>query len=63
MDRRVVVFEELLGKKIRVVQPDGYIKYGTLEKVDGTFLYLRFDSGKLDVLNAMHITSCAEAGE
>ena len=56
-----MVFEELLNRKVRIVQPDGYVKYGTLERVDGAFLYLRYDSGQLDIINSSHITSCAEA--
>ena len=51
------MFEELLGKKVRIVQTDGYAKYGIFEREDVSFVVLRFDDGRTDFINKAEIVS------
>jgi len=51
------MFEGLLGKKVRIVQTDGYAKFGLLEREDDSFVILRFDDGRQDYINKTQIVS------
>jgi len=51
------MFEELLNKKVRVVQSDGYVKFGIFEREDSDFIILRFDDGRQDYVNKTQIVS------
>jgi hypothetical protein len=55
-----VVFEELVGKKIRIIQKDGFQKIGHLEEVREDFLILLFEGEKLSYVRIDCIASVEE---
>jgi ribosome maturation factor RimP len=50
-------FESLIGKKIRVVQEDDYVKYGTLKSCDNDFIVLIFSDGRESLISIDFIKS------
>ena len=40
------ILDGLVGKRIKVVQKDGFVKFGVFEDYDDKFLYLRFEDGE-----------------
>ena len=52
------MFEELVGKRVRVVQKDGFVKYGLLTKLDANFLMLEYVDKTLHAVAMNQIASC-----
>lgn len=52
--------EQFLGKHVRIIQQDGFTKYGTVEKIDGDFIYLRHNNGKQDAISREFVKSVTE---
>ena len=54
------VWKNLLNKKIRVVQKDGFVKIGILIDYDANFITLSFDNGDKNYINRDSILSFQE---
>ena len=52
-----VNWEEFVGKKIKIVQKDGFIKHGILKDVSDNFLTLEFDNGDLNIIKKDFVLS------
>jgi len=55
-----MVFEEFLGKNVRIIQTDSWTKYGVLERIEGGFLILRFDDGRADYISTQAVRNITE---
>lgn len=49
-----------MNKHVRIIQKDDFTKYGTVEKVDENFVYLKHDNGKSDAISIKFISSITE---
>jgi len=54
------VWKNLLNKKIRIVQKDGFVKIGILINYDANFIILSFDNGDKNYINRDSILSFQE---
>lgn len=53
-----MVFEVFLGKKIKILQKDGYMKYGVLLAIDNNqFLKIEFLDGRIEFINVEIVLS------
>jgi len=52
-----VEWERFLGKKVKVVQKDGFIKHGILKEVSEGFIILEFNDGSLNMIKKEFIIS------
>jgi hypothetical protein len=56
------IFLDMIGKRVRVVQKDGFVKYGILAGYGPDFLKLQYKDNTLHVIATDKITSCDEQG-
>lgn len=56
------MWEQYKGVKVKVVQVDGWIKYGLCVGSEGQFLSLRFDDGRVVSLSADIIVAVEPIG-
>lgn len=54
------MFEELLGKHCRLIQRDGYAKYGIITTIDDQFIKLELDDGRVEYISFDTIASVVE---
>lgn len=50
------MLEEYLGKKVRLIQQDGRVKIGVIQRIDYPFLYISFE-GREIALNLESVVS------
>jgi len=55
--------DNLIGKKVRIIQDDGFNKTGVLEGHDDDFVFLRFYNGELTTISKNAIREIKEGGE
>lgn len=54
------MFEEYVGKKVRVVKTDNFSKYGILIEVLPAFIRLELDDGRVEYIALAAISSLVE---
>lgn len=54
-----VGWEDFIGKHVKIIQTDGFAKFGTLTKVNDDFIELIFDNGKPHIIFKNSIASVA----
>lgn len=55
------VFEEYVGKPIRLVKKDGWIKYGLLLEIENGFLKLKYDRNeRIEYIAVSQISEISE---
>jgi len=57
-----VKLNDLIGKKVRIIQDDGFNKTGVLEGHDKNFIFLRFYNGELTTISKNAIREIKEGG-
>lgn len=55
------MFEDLVGKKVRILKTDDYTRVGTLISVENKFLKIEHDkTGRVEYINESEVSSIAE---
>jgi hypothetical protein len=54
------MFEIFVGLKVRIVQRDGFVKYGVLLEISEDNVLIKFDDERKEVISRQNIVSCTE---
>lgn len=54
------MFENFIGKKVRVRQADNFLKYGLVTATKEDFLILELDDGRMEYIRTSFITNIVE---
>jgi hypothetical protein len=54
------MFESFVGLKVKIMQTDGFIKYGVVLEASNEYILIQFDDGRKEFIARSNILSCTE---
>lgn len=58
----VVCLRQFIDKHVRIIQQDGFTKYGTVKDIDDTFIHIIMDNGRPDSIALDFVRNITEVG-